>query len=141
MGFIFLLGLVFPVVGLIFYGFGYLEGRLQNRTAVAIRSKGRISILFTPMIGVGVALGIVSVSKWDLDSLSSVCFFAAGMVLFQACWAMGEFGIVQGHRKFHTPDQDIPSVYQQELDSGWVKTLMPGRWLVLRILKNRICIH
>jgi len=141
MGLFFLLALVFPVVGLILYGFGFLGGRLQKRTAVSIRSKGRISIMYVPMIWIGLALLVGSIAKSDWEGFGNASLFIVGMIVFQACWAFAEFGIIQGHRKYHNPDSDIPSVYEEELRSVWVKILMPGRWLVLRLLKKRICLQ
>lgn len=141
MGVLFILVLVFPIIALIAYGFGCIEGRIHQRTAKVIRFKGRFSIIHGPLIWIGIALIIVSITTSNWEGVMNASLIIFGMIGFQMCWAFAEFGIIQGHRKCHEPDKDIPAVYEQELKSVWVKILMPGRWLVLRLLKKRICLQ
>lgn len=141
MGVFIILVILFPVLAFIANAFGRLEGRLQQRTARTIRFQGRISIVYGPMIWIGIVLSIASITRSDWEGFRNAGLFIFGTLVFQASWTFCELGIIQGHRKNHEPDQDIPSVYERELKLGWVKILMPWRWLVLRLMKKQICLH
>ena len=141
MGMFFLLVFVLSISGVILYGFGRITGYVYESTAVAIIHKGRFSVLYSPLLWVGIVLVIVTLVQSNSGSIFDACLFLFGILGFQACWGLGEFGVIQGHRNHHELDQDIPSAYRKELQAVWVKILMPGRWLVLWILRKRICFN